>query len=54
MWFAFLNLLISIPDYQKEIEAKEIRIHQCLAAKSATCTSTYDPHMKAFIIKYKE
>ena len=48
------GLLLDIPGHQKEMEAREIRIQQCLAAKPPTCTSTYDPSQRAFIIRYKE
>ena len=46
------SLLMNIPAWHSEMEARENRIKQCLIDK--TCTSTYDQFKKAYIIRYVE
>jgi len=49
-----VSILKEIPNSQKEIEAKDTRVKQCLSSNPPTCISTWDQSRGAWVIKHKE
>ena len=51
-WLALLNIVSSVPSYHDQLEAREVRMRQCIVQK--TCSRHWDNSLKAWVIVYKK